>query len=412
MNAIKLTLDDRAFYECHGYLILRSHFDERELQHLDGAIAANIPDGAYAPGCVYPQPAKYTLSEQSAADPRFAYIIEHPKVLSPAEQLLGGPSHLTAYVIYVRTPGDPGSLAHNDYKRWRPVGSSMNWLFAILALTDFDQETGPLLVAPGSHQLNLVQDRGEKTLHRGAPQRPQDNQFIDAQLKRGDLLLMNMYTWHWAPPNNSARDRIGVFNKYAAADAPPAAGYFVNVPAVAGALSPTNKRLIAITHPQGVTATRALCTRGEGADTEVLVTRPRLNTKQNKTQWQLPGGGAWEESVIPGWDVGNRIASLGQHLQTQAHAACPWMSYVGDYEDGSGGGLCRVYGYTDRTMPEFCAGNIHDSAWESTWLPAAQAEARIAQAYASAALAKWQDPSLIRGKGLTQAQSKIDQYAL
>ena len=27
----------------------------------------------------------------------------------------------------------------------------MNWLFAIVSLTDFDAEYGPLLVSPGSH---------------------------------------------------------------------------------------------------------------------------------------------------------------------------------------------------------------------------------------------------------------------
>ncbi|MBT6277378.1 MAG: hypothetical protein HOI95_25010 [Chromatiales bacterium] len=401
MGAIKLTLDDRAQYERDGYLVLRNYLADDELGRLSTAIDSHLPHDAYAPGCTYPQAAKYTLSEQSAEDSDFAYIIEHPKVYGPAEQLLGGPAHLTAYVIYVRTPGDPGSLPHNDYKRWRPVGSSMNWLFTVVPLTDFDEETGQLLVVPGSHQLNLVEDRGEKTLHRGAPLRPDESQFVDARLRRGDLLLMNMYTWHWAPPNRSGRDRIGLFNKYAAVNAPPAAGYFVNTAAVKDALTPAGRRLIAVGTDQRITTTRALCTRpGDDGGTQVLTVR-----KQGKSDWQLPGGEGSEETVIPGWDVGNRIASLGSHMLDQVGADCPWMSYVGDYEEQDG--LCRVYGYTAPESPAFQAANGYDMRWT----PVADSS-ELTTPYVAQAVERWTDPEVTWGKGLTQAQSKVDQYAL
>lgn len=161
--SIKLDASQRADFERDGFLVIRSLLAEDDLARLDGAIKNNMPHAAYARGKTYPQVAKYTLSEQCPSDPGLAYIVEHPKIVSPVEQLLGGSAYLTAYVVYLRTPNDNGSLMHNDYKRWRPVGSSMNWLFTIVPLTDFDADTGPLLVAPGSHQLHLVEDRGEKT---------------------------------------------------------------------------------------------------------------------------------------------------------------------------------------------------------------------------------------------------------
>jgi ectoine hydroxylase len=181
---VSLSAGQQAAYNKDGYIVLRSIFSNDDLARLDGTIDNHLPANAYAPGKTYPEPAKYTLSAQCPADPGLAYIAEHPKVVCPVEQLLGGPGYLTAYVVYVRTSQDAGSVMHNDYKRWRPVGSSMNWLFTIVPLTDFDQSTGPLLVAPGSHQPHLVEDRNERTLHRGAPEQPPQSQFVDAQLRR------------------------------------------------------------------------------------------------------------------------------------------------------------------------------------------------------------------------------------
>ena len=82
-------------------------------------------------------------------------------------------AHLSAFVAYIRTPGNKGGGAHNDYKRWRPVGSSMNWLFAIVPLTDFDAEYGPLLVSPGSHKLYRLVDPAVRILNVAKPDREQ-----------------------------------------------------------------------------------------------------------------------------------------------------------------------------------------------------------------------------------------------
>ncbi|MEM7253252.1 MAG: phytanoyl-CoA dioxygenase family protein, partial [Pseudomonadota bacterium] len=210
MDNATLTGEQRARYERDGFLVLRNHIGPEKLRRLDRAIEAHVPGDAYAPGKIYPEPAKYTICRQSLANPDLAFIAEDPAVVAPTECLLGDEAHLTAYVGYVRTPHDNGSGAHNDYKRWRPVGSSMNWIFTIIPLTDFDEAIGPLLVAPGSHQLEKVTATGN-VWQRAAPTKPAATDFVDAGLRRGDLLLMNMYTWHQAPPNQSGRRRIGLF---------------------------------------------------------------------------------------------------------------------------------------------------------------------------------------------------------
>ena len=127
-----LSAADLDAYRRDGYLVVRGLFSDHDLQRLDGAVDEHLPDRAYAPGKVYPEPAKYTLSEQCPADPDLAYIAEHSTVVDAAETLLGGPSYLTAYVAYIRTPRDVGSLMHNlsagakleggpSRQEWHPV---------------------------------------------------------------------------------------------------------------------------------------------------------------------------------------------------------------------------------------------------------------------------------------------------
>lgn len=123
-------------------------------------------------------------------------------------------------------------------------------------------------------------------------------------------------------------------------------------------------------------------------------------------RWSLPGGPTWVEQAIPDWDRGNVIASLQGHLRDRLRIETPWVSYVGDYDEGDH--LCRVYGYT-------LTGRGFPVAYEGAeWLDAAQVESGGTDrgfGYESAAYEAWLDPDPVRGKGLTQAQSRVDQYA-
>ena len=141
---------------------------------LDGTLTDDTPN--------YPAPGRYTLATNCLKDPDLAFIVEHPTIVGAAAELLEDDPVLTAYVIYDRTPGGPGLPAHNDYKRWRPVGSSMNWLFTIVPFGNFDEPSGQLFIAPGSHQPERVRDGGAGALEVRPPKRPADDQFIDPGL--------------------------------------------------------------------------------------------------------------------------------------------------------------------------------------------------------------------------------------
>ena len=384
-------------YERDGFLVLRGQFDDREIDQFERAFRRQPPDSALPAGKVYPEPARYTLAKSCMADPDLAAIAEHPHVLDPVKTLLQDDPILTAFVVYDRTPGGSGLPRHHDYKRWRPVGSSMHWLFAIVPFTDYDRETGPLYVARGSHHLERIQERGGRALHVEPAITPSDESFVDPELKRGDLLLMNMHLWHKASRNASKRSRAGFFNKYAARHCPPATGYYLFNDRAYAALSERGKSIMAVHSDKDIALTRMVLQRAGKDGPEFMLLR------DEEGRYALPGGPTWAERAIPDWDVGNYIASLHAAMREQLHVEPPWVTYVGDYDEGEV--LTRVYAYelNDHGFPVAYAGE---------WLNADRIrDARLAQPYVPEALEDWMAPGIVRGKGLSQAQSRIDQFA-
>ena len=392
-----LTRDQVEHYEREGYLLLKAAIAEADVQRLERGFARNPPlDATLTPEQQYPAPGRYTLANQCLKDPDLAFIVEHPAIVAPARQLLDDDPKLTAYVIYDRTPGGPGLPAHHDYKRWRPVGSSMNWLFTIVPFCDYDAATGPLYVAPGSHHLQRIRAGASGCLEVDPAIRPAPEDFIDPGLERGDLLLMNMHLWHKAGPNKSEQHRVGLFNKYAAASMPPATGYYLYDDEVYEALSPEGQKLIAVHSNKTVDTTRALLVRERDGAHEVYFERTSAGLG-------LPGGATWDERAIPDWDLGNMIAACQKHLRDNVKIETPWLSYVGDYDERDG--LCRVYAYTlnDHGFPV---------AYGGEWLALDAVDpAELANGWEHLAAKRWLDPAFVRGKGLSQAACRIDQFA-
>ena len=396
-----LSESDLRQYQRDGFLVLKGRIPDTDIARIEDGFARNPPlDGTLdVGGAKYPEPGRYTLAQNCLKDPDLAPLAENPAIVSAAADVLGGDPRLTAFVIYDRTPGGPPIPSHNDYKRWRPVGSSMNWAFTIVPFCDFDSKAGQLFVAPGSHRLDRVTVGHERPLCVAPPVKPPETDYIDPELERGDLLLMNMHTWHRANGNNSDHHRVGAFNKYAAADAPPATGYFLYNDDVYEALSPENRSLLAVHDNKKITTTRLVLMR-HPSDPEIF-----LLDDESTGRPILPGGETFVEQAIPDWDRGNVIASLQAALREQVRVETPWVSYLGDFDEGEH--LCRVYGYT-------LTGLGFPVPYDGRWLSRSQLESSsdtIGFGYELEALDRWLDPSIVRGKGLTQAQSRINQYA-
>ncbi|MEM9564990.1 MAG: phytanoyl-CoA dioxygenase family protein [Actinomycetota bacterium] len=399
-----LTEAQLADYRRDGLLVLRGAIDDADITRWEEALARNPPlDGTLDPAApTWPDPGRYTLALNAAKDPDLADLAQHQTITSAAADALGAPPRLTAFVLYDRTPGGAGIPSHNDYKRWRPVGSSMNWLFTIVPFCDFDAEAGRLLVAPGSHHLERVSDGPERPQCVAPPVRPAESDYVDPDLRRGDLLLMNMHLWHRADGNRSDHHRIGAFNKYAAADAPPATGYFLFDDDVHAALAPANRELLAVHSDYPIATTRLLLMRGRD-DPRFLVVDGEPDGSANAG---LPGGPAVVERAIPDWDVGNYIASLAAAVRDRLAIELPWVSYIGDFTEGDH--LSRVYAYT-LTGQGFPV-PYPNARWLDRTELVDHAD-RLAVDWIPDAVDRWLDHTVVRGKGLTQAQSRVDQYA-
>lgn len=398
INTAALSDEQIADYHENGFLIVRGVLAPDETRELRDVVERHTPDHSYPPSKKYPEPAKYTISgNKIGVHPGLAPIAEHPVIIDAVECLLGEQAHLAAYVAYVRTPGHKGGEKHNDYKRWRPVGSSMNWLFAIVPLTDFDAEYGPLLVAPRSHKLHQVIDTNARVLDVTPPDVTQLKPFIDPELKAGDLLLLNMYTWHWAPGGTSTKNRCGMFNKYCAVNAPPAAGHYQYSQAAYSSLSDAGKRLLAFHSGTPLTATRLLIERPSSPESTFL-----LAYDAETDSWRLPGGEGWEETDLVGWDIGARIGSLQALVHTQLNIDVSWMSYIADVEAPAG--LCRLYGYLDENGS---VESLAKNGLRCDWFTKDQIQNMLNDShYIPSAIHTWQRDDVIRGKGKACSQSK------
>ena len=393
-TTITSTLSEQQIADYHedGYLIVRNVLSAKEADELRCVVQKEVKRDAYPSTLKYPQPAKYTVSGNRLAAPGLTAIAEHPTVVGAVEAALGQPSYLTAYVAYLRTPGDKGAGAHCDYKRWRPVGSSMNWVFAIIPLTDFDAEYGPFLVSPKSHKLTQVIDSDAHILDVNRPDAKALAPFIDPELKAGDLLVVNEHVWHKAPAGTTTEDRCGIFNKYCAVNAPPAAGYYPYNPAALDALSDAGKCLIPVCFDKPITNTRLLIEDTSSQESKFLLHRDG--------EWKLPGGEGWEEEKLVGWDVGARIGSLQELAKTQLDLEVSWMSYIEDVEAEDG--ICRVYGFSDENLDlDRLANNGYD------WFTKSELQQRLGESDAIyRAVNTWQQPDVIRGKGKACNQSR------
>ena len=381
------------FHE-HGYAIVRNVLSPDEAAKYRRVVQEQAQCNSYPPSLKYPEPGKYTIAGNKMAESSLASIAEHPTVVNAVECALGQPAHLTAFVAYLRSPGDRGSGGHCDYKRWRPVGSSMNWVFAIMPLTDFDKVYGPFMVSPGSHKLAQVIDEDAHILDLTRPDTKQLAPFIDPELKAGDLLITNQHTWHSAPAGTATDDRCGIFHKYCAVNAPPSAGYYPYNSAALNALSNAGKRLIPVCFDKPITTTRLLVECPSDDESKYLLLRDDENDR-----WELPGGAGWEEEEGVGWDIGARIASLQDLTQTQLGLDVPWMSYIEDVEKADG--ICRLYGYSDTSLG---AKPLANGRYD--WFTKDRVGQLFDDDYISHAIHTWGREDIIRGKGKACRQSK------
>ena len=399
-----LTQQQKQDYQDNGFLILRKAIPDTELDRLDAGLMRALRSGNCLGGDqTYPAPAtRFTVEGQTQDDPDLLFIAEHPAIVGPVEELLGGPACLSAFVSYLKTPGATGtggdyrsvnSTGHCDYKTYQQAGSSLNWLFAILPLVDLDEETGPLLLAPGSHRSSRIVPVNDRISRVERAPAKEVTPLEDARLRRGDLCLMHMFTWHEGKANQSDHDRYGIYNKYRAVDAPPASGPQLFQEGALRGLTAGGARLLPHVSDLPFEEARLIVDR----DGKILL------AQDGNGGWQLPG----TREVDPAGGVsvtGKLIDQLEAGLAANHGFAVPWMSYVSDHCGETG--VRRYYAYTDDdgTIAGSTAGNGF------SWTAAAALQALAANGALSradaGAVRTWSEESWCRGIGESSERAK------
>ena len=358
---MQLTADQRQSYADQGFLIIRDAFAPDELARLEQGVRRAVESGNCLNGDKpYPTPAtQYTVEGQYQDDPDLLFIAEHPTVLGPVEQLLGGPACLSAFVSYLKTPGARGTSGdyqggspsgHCDYKTYQQAGSSLNWLFAIIPLTDLDAETGPLLLSPGSHRASRIVALNDRVSRVERARADDIAPMVDAGLCRGDLLFMHMFTWHEGKANGSDHDRFGIYNKYRALDAPPGCGPQLFRSASRAALSQAGRRLL----PH--------CSNLPFAEARLVIEREgKILLAADDGDWLLPGAPTTIDDPGAQSVTAKLISQLTAALEDELGCEIPWMVYIGDYERQNG--VQRVFAHLDD--PGRCAADIPGFRWSS-----------------------------------------------
>ncbi len=408
-------------FEENGYYVLRGILTEDEVDRLAGPIRAAFANGTYdgfKAEAAYPQPGVYSMGPRVLADhPQIAEVsLAHPGIVGAVEGLFGEPATLAQYWSIMRPPGagirdEPfvkGAGAHFDYKPWRCVGSYVKWMFAVIPFVDYTEEVGPLCVDPGSHRKTRVLPSDGRVHQVDAAQVPvaAETNFVDPELKKGDVVLMHGFCWHEARPNYGTTDRCGLYMKFHAKSSPPACGPTIYPSAAHDVLRPEAKHLLPYHRGDGQYAAVRDVPVG-GVDEGRLLIEDRegrvLVLGDGEGSWALPRYAAAEDESAGILDVCNVMGSVLKQARAELGLPLPWLSWLQDVAgarpDGEAGEWrCRVYGHRlNDAAPEI--GGAH------RWLAAADLEAVTLEDGASVRkwLRMWQEQEDEEGRAVTRS---------
>ena len=217
---------DADFYAEQGYLLVRSVFDEAEVEEMRDAIG-RVLDGVG--GTEHDRSHTWAGVDQSLQlkgfhdltyhDGVFTRMVAHPRLVAVLTQLIGPNVQLHHTKMLVKPPehGAPFPM-HQDYPYFPHERHSV--LAASVHLDDTDEENGCLHVVGGSHRLGPLEAQGDsKTLAFGTRSGDLSPDLVEAAA--GDVLFFNYLTIHGSGVNRSTRTRRNVLFEYRDAADPP-----------------------------------------------------------------------------------------------------------------------------------------------------------------------------------------------
>ncbi len=209
-----LSVAERTQYQEQGYLVVPGLLTPAEIDELRMTFAAMHRQGSI-PGC-------FTIGspEEIARDPLKLYprmmhphrvndvarrYLLHPRILDVLEALLGEAPLAAQSMFYWKPPRARGQALHQDnfYLRTYPGTCVAAWV----AVDDADEENGCLVVAPGSHTLDIFcPEEADLTLSFTRHYVPVPAGLAEKPvlLAAGDVLFFGGNLIHGSYPNRSA----------------------------------------------------------------------------------------------------------------------------------------------------------------------------------------------------------------
>ena len=157
---MRLTTEQREFYESEGYLLLPQLFSPSEVNVMKGELPALYAEESE--GRVFEKDGKTvrSLHGTHATNEVFRRLARHPRLVGPAEQVLGSQVYVHQFKINAKMAlaGDVWQW-HQDFIFWlkqdgmaAPLATN-----AMVFLDDVNEFNGPLLVVPRSQAVGVIE---------------------------------------------------------------------------------------------------------------------------------------------------------------------------------------------------------------------------------------------------------------
>eukprot|EP01043_Picozoa_sp_COSAG02_P001760 COSAG02_NODE_38_length_48090_cov_107.207060_7_plen_389_part_00 len=241
-------------------------------------------------------------------------------------------------------PAFAGHGCHYDYKPYRPVGSFLSFIFAVVPLSNYTTEAGPLLLSPRSHLRTRVlpSDGRVHSVEVACVPPLEDIELVDPNIGLGDVVFMHCYCWHAYCPNTSEGDRFGLYMKFHPKSSPPSNGPLLHPHALSELLSPNHSHLVPYTCPDaryysdsesGLSINEGMQTIGRTAllleDQTGRVLLQRKDETDGSNHWGLP---SCEVTETKGgyMDNSNVIGQLSDFASSAFGLELRWMSWIAD----------------------------------------------------------------------------------
>jgi non-heme Fe2+,alpha-ketoglutarate-dependent halogenase len=211
-----LTPQQVASFNTNGYLKGLRVFDEGEIaahrHYFDGLLAAAMAAGGTS----------YSISSAHLRCGRVYDLMQHPRIVAVAQDILGAQIVGLASQIFCKLPHDPVNISwHQDASHWPLTPSKTVTIW--LAIDDADSENSCMRFMAGSHlhgHLDYRQsEAAENNLFNQTVLDAEDfGECVDVELKAGEISVHSDLMLHSSQANRSARRRCGLTLRYCTMD--------------------------------------------------------------------------------------------------------------------------------------------------------------------------------------------------